>query len=142
MVLGGSECESALESAAYPGAAWKHCDQNASSDGPSPKPKAPRIPNRRPRPGLSGSLSFGGLGLSINFGSENSDESVAYQSTACTCSIDGRSGDQNTNYKGCQQHSWYTGRYDYWCMVKGGIKCRSATPSTVFEGAAWRSCET
>lgn len=107
MVIGGLQCKSAEMSKAYPGAAWKFCSpqggkpvlsqqgQNHGSDDPHT--------NHRPgtfRPRLRGSVSFGGLGLTINLGTPStSPKKKMSQEEACTCSSNGISGDQETNYR-------------------------------------------
>ncbi|GLC39881.1 hypothetical protein PLESTB_001312200 [Pleodorina starrii] len=66
---------------------------------------------------------------------------VARNPDPCSCSTDGRSGTAVTSLVGCAQHGLSNGDTLFYCMVAGGTaNCSSATPSVVYDGAAWMSC--
>lgn len=46
-----------------------------------------------------------------------------------------------TSRKGCKRHLKAHGDDDYFCMVKEGTQCVTATPSEAYPGAAWMLCE-
>lgn len=107
MVVGGLQCTSAERSRAYPGAAWKFCTAQGGKPAPSQQGQifGSDDPNEILSPGtlrprLRGSVSFGGLGLTINFGGPaSSSKKPITQEQACKCSSDGISGGQETHYK-------------------------------------------
>lgn len=61
---------------------------------------------------------------------------VVDQATACDCTGSSTSGSASlpSNLSGCKQHSLDMGDTVYYCYVKGGSDCATATPSNTYQG--------
>lgn len=55
----------------------------------------------------------------------------------CTCSVDGDSGNQTTGVRGCADHVLDGGAF---CYTIDPQRCKMATQSVKFPGAAYRTC--